>query len=113
MKDKYYEPLYPIGIASRLIGVSSATLRIWESKGLIKPTRLGKDRYYSDCDIDHLNYIKHLLQDEGVNIAGVKNMMESISCWDVKNCPEEVRRNCDVYKKYTKELGNLKDKSVA
>ena len=109
MKDRYYEPLYPIGIAAKLIEVSPATLRIWESKGLIKPSRLGKDRYYSDCDMDQLNYIKHLLQDEGVNIAGVKNIMENSFCWEIKNCPEGVRRDCNVYKKYMKECGKISE----
>ena len=94
------QPVYPIGIASDLVGVCQATLRIWEKKGLISPARLGKNRYYSETDIARLRYVKHLLRDKGLNLAGAKDIIETHFCWDIKECEDHVREACPVYRKY-------------
>ena len=101
------EPVYPIGIAAKSLGVCAATLRIWEKKGLVKPARLGKDRYYSSLDMKRLKYIKWLLREKGINIAGVKDLLERSFCWDIKGCSEEERKECPVYKKWTADRDNL------
>lgn len=100
MKEGYREPVYTIGIAAKFLDVCPATLRIWERKGLIKPTRLGKNRYYSKCDIDSLEYIKELIQKKGVNIEGVKNILNTTKCWELKKCKTREREVCPVYLKY-------------
>lgn len=100
MKETYREPVYTIGITAKLLDVCPATLRIWERKGLIKPVRLGKNRYYSKCDIDSLEYIKELIQKKGVNIEGVKNILNTTRCWELKKCKTKEREVCPVYLKY-------------
>lgn len=94
----YNRPLFTIGITADLLGVSQATLRIWERKGLIVPSRLGKNRYYSRQDIDRLREIKALLQEERMNIAGVKAVLKRIRCWEEKRCGPR-RFRCVVYRK--------------
>lgn len=98
--DGSAQPLYPIGIASELLGACPATLRIWEKKGLISPARLGKNRYYSDADIMRLKYIKFLLRKKGMNLASVKDILDTTFCWDIKNCADDVREACAVYQKH-------------
>jgi len=100
MKEDYTTPVYTIGIAARLLGVCSATLRIWEKKGLIKPKRLGKDRFYSRSDIDRLKKIKELIQDKKINIQGVKKFLDTLRCWEIKKCKREERDVCPVYLKF-------------
>jgi len=100
MKENYTTPVYPIGIASKFLKVCSATLRIWESKGLIKPARLGKNRFYSQCDIERLREIKYLIQKKKINIQGVKKILGSTRCWEIKKCKSEERDVCPVYLKY-------------
>jgi MerR family transcriptional regulator/heat shock protein HspR len=100
MKENYKEPLYPIGIAAKLLGVCQATLRIWERKGLIKPVRLGKNRFYSKCDLDRLEQIKELIQKRHINIEGVKAILSTTHCWEIKKCSVEERESCPVYRKY-------------
>ena len=102
-KDSYDEPVYPIGIASKLLEVCLDTLRIWEKKGLIKPKRLGKNRYYSQSDMDKLKYIKSLIQEKKINIEGVKAMLTTTMCWDIKKCHLKERKVCPVYIKYKKD----------
>lgn len=102
MEHDYREPVYPIGIAARLLKICPATLRIWERKGLIKPARLGKNRFYSKCDIDTLEYVKNLIQKKGLNIEGVKTLLKSRRCWEIKKCKPQERQNCRVYLSYSK-----------
>jgi len=80
MEHGYREPVYTIGIVAKTLKACPATLRIWERKDLIKPTRLGKNRFYSRCDMDRLEYIKELMQKKRINIEGVKQILSTIQC---------------------------------
>lgn len=91
-------PLYTIGVTANLLRVCQATLRLWEKKGLIKAYRIGKNRFYSNCNIDRLKEIKRLLQEERINIAGVKNIIEKTFCWEIKKCSLKEKASCPVYK---------------
>lgn len=69
--------VYIISVAAELAGVHPQTLRIYERKGLLRPKRTqGNTRRYSDADVELLRSIQSLTQDEGVNLAGVKRIME-------------------------------------
>ena len=69
--------VYIISVAAELAGVHPQTLRIYERKGLVRPKRTqGNTRRYSSADIERLREIQSLTQDEGVNLAGVKLIME-------------------------------------
>ncbi len=100
--SEYNEPVYTIGIVARKLDVCAATLRIWERKGLLTPTRLGKDRFYSDCDLDRLRHIKHQIQDRGINIEGVKALLANPKCWEINRCRPADRNKCPVYRRLRK-----------
>lgn len=71
------KPVYMISVAAKLTGMHPQTLRIYERKELVSPGRTAKStRLYSEGDIDRLKYIQQLTQDAGVNLAGVKIIME-------------------------------------
>src|SRR5438046_1042400 len=68
--------LYIISVAAELAGVHPQTLRIYERKGLIEPSRTeGRSRWYSDRDIALLQRIQELTND-GVSLAGVRRILE-------------------------------------
>ena len=68
--------VYVISVAAELAGVHPQTLRIYERKGLVEPARtVGGSRRYSDDDILLLRRIQ-TLTDEGLNLAGVKRVLE-------------------------------------
>ena len=70
------EPRYVISIAARMVGVHVQTLRYYERAGLIKPSRSGGNmRFYSAKDVAHLQRIRSLIEDLGVNLAGVDVIM--------------------------------------
>ncbi|HET7869930.1 MAG TPA: helix-turn-helix transcriptional regulator [Actinomycetota bacterium] len=69
--------VYIISVAAELAGVHPQTLRIYERKGLLSPKRTsGNTRRYSERDIDRLQMIQELTQGQGINLAGVKMIME-------------------------------------
>lgn len=69
--------VYIISVAAELAGVHPQTLRIYERKGLVQPKRTsGNTRRYSDRDIEMLRQIQDLTQDRGVNLAGVKMIIQ-------------------------------------
>ncbi|MFQ5934252.1 MAG: heat shock protein transcriptional repressor HspR [Dehalococcoidia bacterium] len=71
--DDLTEPLYVISVAARMVGVHVQTLRYYERAGLIKPSRSGGNtRFYSLRDVNQLRRIKSLIDDLGVNLAGVE-----------------------------------------
>ena len=68
--------VFVISVAAELAGVHPQTLRIYERKGLLRPSRTaGNTRRYSERDIARLQTIQRLTQ-EGVNLAGVKMIVE-------------------------------------
>jgi MerR family transcriptional regulator/heat shock protein HspR len=67
------EPRYIISVAARLVGVRTHTLRYYERIGIIEPGRSkGNIRLYSERDVEILRRVKTLLDDLGVNLAGVE-----------------------------------------
>jgi MerR family transcriptional regulator/heat shock protein HspR len=69
--------VYIISVAAELAGVHPQTLRIYERKGLVAPKRTaGNSRRYSDRDIELLRQIQDLTQEGGINLAGVKMIIE-------------------------------------
>ena len=69
-------PAYMIGIAAELIGVHPQTLRMYEQKGLLRPRKSIKNtRLYSLEDVELGRYIQKLTQEMGMNLAGVKKIL--------------------------------------
>jgi MerR family transcriptional regulator, heat shock protein HspR len=69
--------VYIISVAAELAGVHPQTLRIYERKGLVRPLRTaGNSRRYSQRDIERLRSIQDLTQDRGINLAGVKMIID-------------------------------------
>ncbi len=67
------EPRYVISIAARILGIQTHTLRYYEKIGIIEPSRSrGNIRLYSDRDIARLRRVRTLMDDLGVNLAGIE-----------------------------------------
>ena len=109
MPDRY-QAVYVISVAAELAGVHPQTLRIYERKGLVEPGRTrGGSRRYSQADIDMLRRIQDLTN-EGLNLAGVKRVMEletelALLAAEIENlrreAAEEVKR---VHRQYRRDL---------
>ena len=72
--------VYVISVASRILHMHPQTLRKYERLGLVSPSRSGGMlRLYSVHDIGRLRMIKHLVEDRGMNLAGVEMALEVVA----------------------------------
>jgi MerR family transcriptional regulator, heat shock protein HspR len=94
--DRSERAVYIISVAAELAGVHPQTLRIYERKGLLHPARTaGNTRRYSERDINRLREIQELTT-RGVNLAGVKLIMEMQAEMErARARMEEMRRELD------------------
>jgi MerR family transcriptional regulator/heat shock protein HspR len=70
------EDLYFISVAARMLGMHPQTLRKYERLGLVQPTRtIGSMRLYSHGELKRLKIIKRLVEDGGINLAGVQRLL--------------------------------------
>ena len=70
-------PVYVISVAAQLSGLHPQTLRQYDRLGLVSPDRTpGRGRRYSARDIAMLRQVQRLSQDEGINLAGIKRIIE-------------------------------------
>jgi MerR family transcriptional regulator/heat shock protein HspR len=66
-------PMYMISVAAELLGMHPQTLRMYETKGLVRPHRTpGGTRLYSEADVERLRIVQRLTSELGLNLAGVE-----------------------------------------
>lgn len=71
------KPLYLIGVAADMLKLHPQTLRLYERKGLIRPSRtVGRTRMYSPEDVEEIARVVRLTRDLGVNLAGVEIILK-------------------------------------
>ena len=71
------KPLYMIGVVAQMLNVHPQTLRFYEKKGLVRPSRtVGRTRMYSAEDVEELSRLLRLTRDQGVNLAGVEIILK-------------------------------------
>jgi MerR family transcriptional regulator, heat shock protein HspR len=86
-------PVYVISIAASIAGCHPRTLRIYEEEGLLEPVRTDTNiRLYSDEDMQRVRVIRYLTQVRGVNLAGVKLLLQF---HDVADLLEELAQSVD------------------
>ncbi len=69
-------PRYMISVAAELVGMHQQTLRMYETKGLVRPQRTaGNTRLYSEADLERLRVIQRLTTELGLNLAGVEHVL--------------------------------------
>ena len=69
--------LYFISMAAELLGMHPQTLRKYERLGLVQPTRtVGSMRVYDSEELERLRLIKHLVDEVGINLAGVQRLLQ-------------------------------------
>lgn len=70
-------PRYMISVAAELVGMHPQTLRMYETRGLVRPRRTpGNTRLYSEADLERLRTVAQLTGELGLNLAGVERVLE-------------------------------------
>ncbi len=91
------EPRYVISVAAKMVGVETYTLRYYERVGIIDPSRSrGNIRLYSERDIARLRRVKTLVDDMGVNLAGVEVIIRIMQqAQELQNQVQELESELD------------------
>ena len=85
------EPCFVISVAARILGVRTQTLRYYERLGLVEPFRTGgNQRVYSRRDVERVRRMRSLMDDLGVNLAGVEVVMKLLD--RLQQSDEELKR---------------------
>jgi MerR family transcriptional regulator/heat shock protein HspR len=98
------EPLYVISIAAQILDIHPQTLRYYERAGLIQPSRTpGNIRLYSQEDIERLQLIQRLIEDLGVNLAGVEVILNMRA--QMRQMEEQMQRLTEEVQRLRQLLG--------
>lgn len=96
--DNNQTPQYSIGTVARMLGVSVFTLRLYEQRGLILTYKSeGKQRLYSESDIERLKCIRAAISDHKISIEGIRRIQSMVPCWENVKCQMEQRLACPAY----------------
>jgi MerR family transcriptional regulator, heat shock protein HspR len=109
-------PIYMISVAAELVGMHPQTLRIYETKGLVRPQRTpGGTRLYSEADVERLRIIQRLTSELGLNLAGVELVLRLEDELRKAHAQiEQLRREAkqeveNVHKQYRRDLVLVRD----
>jgi MerR family transcriptional regulator/heat shock protein HspR len=91
-------PVYTLAVAAQLSGIPAHSIRQYIDRGLLIPYKLDSKRHlFSKSDISRLRHIHTLIQEGGLNFAGIRALMAMIPCWAIRPCSEIDRRSCNAY----------------
>jgi len=91
-------PVYTLSTTSALSGIPVHSIRQYIDKGLIIPFKKDSNRnLFSHVDILRLKYIHNLLNEDGLNIAGIRMLLAIIPCWAIRKCSDMERETCQAY----------------
>jgi MerR family transcriptional regulator/heat shock protein HspR len=104
-------PIYMISVAAELVGMHPQTLRMYETKGLVRPQRTpGGTRLYSEADIERLRIVQRLTSELGLNLAGVELVLSlenelRKAHTQIERLQQQLRTEVqDVHKRYRRDL---------
>lgn len=90
-----WEPLISIGTAAAQVGLSVSALRKYEKEGLLIYHRSESGRrMLCRADVKRIQMIKHMMQDLGLNVAGILRILSLLPCWDLRLCTPGEKRAC-------------------
>jgi MerR family transcriptional regulator/heat shock protein HspR len=91
-------PVYTLSTTSVLSKIPIHSIRQYIDKGLIIPFKKKSSRnLFSQVDILRLKFIHKLLDEDGLNIAGIKTLLALIPCWAIRECSDKEREKCQAF----------------
>jgi MerR family transcriptional regulator/heat shock protein HspR len=91
-------PVFTLSTTSVLSGIPAHSIRQYIDKGLIIPFKKKSSRnLFSHVDILRLKFINKLLDENGLNIAGIRTLLAVIPCWAIRQCSDKEREKCQAF----------------
>jgi MerR family transcriptional regulator, heat shock protein HspR len=112
-------PIYMISVAAELVGMHPQTLRMYETKGLVRPQRTpGGTRLYSEADVERLRIVQRLTTELGLNLAGVELVLRledelRKAHAQIERLQQQLRQEVqNVHKQYRRDLVVVRDERL-
>ena len=112
-------PIYMISVAAELVGMHPQTLRMYETKGLVRPQRTpGGTRLYSEADVERLRIVQRLTSEVGLNLAGVELVLRledelRKAHGEINRLQKQLREDIQrVHKEYRRDLVLVRDERL-
>ncbi len=105
------DDLYFISMAARLLDMHPQTLRKYERLGLVRPSRtVGSMRLYSRDELERLRLIKHLVDEAGVNLAGVQRLLSIAEAVQrIRSLVREEGSRADARRRLAQEIDRISE----
>jgi MerR family transcriptional regulator, heat shock protein HspR len=117
--DTATRPIYMISVAAELVGMHPQTLRMYETKGLVRPHRTpGGTRLYSEADVERLRIVQRLTSELGLNLAGVELVLRledelRKAHAQIERLQQQLRQEVqNVHKQYRRDLVLVRDERL-
>ena len=108
--QRYTEPIMSIGRLADKVELSVSTVRKYEAEGLIISHRAPSGhRLYSYEDLDRVRAIKDLIQQQRLNIEGIRRLVSLVPCLELSTCDPEKRRGCPAFRDNNRPCWMIKD----
>ena len=108
------DPLISIGVLAEKVGLSVSAVRKYETEGLLIAHRTPSGhRLFSQEDIARVRHIKHLIQDLGLNMEGIRRMQALLPCWEILPCDPENKKKCVAYQVASRACWTIKGLACA
>jgi MerR family transcriptional regulator/heat shock protein HspR len=91
------QAIFTIGTAARMLEIHPRTLRIYEHENLVRPVRRGQWRYYTMDDVRWIQCLRNMIHEQGISIAAIKKLLKYTPCWNIADCPFEMRKQCTAF----------------
>ncbi len=92
------EKFLKIGQVAKKLDISVELIRAYENEGLFIPHRTPSgQRLFNESDVDWLVCIRRLINEQGLNIEGIRRLLALIPCWELRPCSEKERKECPAY----------------
>ena len=93
------EPVIAIGTIAEKTGLSVSAVRKYETEGLLIPHRTSSGhRLFSHEDLERVKILRHMVQEMGLNMEGIRRLQALLPCWELAGCSEDKRKRCPVRK---------------
>lgn len=105
------DPVFTIGVVSKILNISPETLRLYEKEGLVIAYRTKtRRRMYSQEDIDWIACIRYQIKCKRLNISGIRHLIALLPCWEINRCKSDHHTDCIVYLESSKICWQLDKK---
>lgn len=106
------DPIFTISNAAKILNISVHTLRMYEREGLLIPFRKASNqRLYSQKDIERVQCIQKTINDDKINIEGLRRVLALLPCWSIVKCSKMDRQNCQYFSDHTRPCWMINHKN--